>query len=47
MVIYNSGEKPGKGVYVCTKCGYKVDLKDSKGELPICPKCKATTYIKE
>lgn len=47
MVIYNAGEKPGKGVYICTVCGYKVELKDDSEELPICPKCKATTYKKE
>ncbi|AEE16504.1 zinc ribbon-containing protein [Treponema brennaborense] len=46
MKIYKSGEKPGKGTYVCTKCDQKVVLNDDSDVLPPCPKCKNTTYTK-
>ncbi len=41
-----TGEKPGKGTYMCTKCGQLVALDDHSDTLPPCPKCNATTYIK-
>lgn len=42
----STGEKPGKGTYVCTVCGQKVVLDDKTDTLPPCPKCSATTYNK-
>jgi DNA-directed RNA polymerase subunit RPC12/RpoP len=39
-----TGEKPGKGVYVCIKCGEKVRLDDNSDRLPPCPKCHGTEY---
>lgn len=45
-MIYNSGEKPGAGTYICTVCQYEVELKDGE-ELPVCPVCQATTYEKK
>ena len=27
-VMYNTGEKPGKGEYYCTRCGQNVTLDD-------------------
>lgn len=40
----NTGEKPGKGVYTCKKCGQQVVLDDNTDTLPPCPKCEATNY---
>lgn len=39
-----TGEKPGVGVYICTKCGNLVRLDDQTDKLPPCPKCHNTTY---
>jgi transcription initiation factor IIE alpha subunit len=41
---YNTGEKPGKGSYICKSCGQKVTLDDATDTLPPCPKCKKTNY---
>lgn len=46
-MIYNTGEKPGKGTYVCTVCGQEVILDDINDTLPPCPKCGATTFKKK
>jgi rubrerythrin len=40
-----TGEKPGKGVYTCTKCGQKVVLDDDSDTLPPCPRCNGTKYM--
>jgi DNA-directed RNA polymerase subunit RPC12/RpoP len=39
-----TGEKPGKGRYVCTNCGQVVHLDDNSDSLPPCPKCSKTNY---
>ena len=39
-----TGEKPGKGTYVCTNCGKKVTLDDKSDKLPPCPRCGGTNY---
>lgn len=44
--MYTTGEKPGKGTYVCMFCGQKVVLDDHNDTLPPCPKCGKTTYRK-
>lgn len=44
--MYSTGEKPGKGIYMCTKCGQYVRLDDDTDTLPPCPKCENTTYYK-
>jgi len=44
--MYRTGEKPGKGTYLCTKCGTKVTLDDKTDTLPPCPKCDNTTFKK-
>lgn len=43
---YSTGEKPGKGTYVCTTCGQAVVLDDNTDTLPPCPKCHKTSYTK-
>ncbi len=45
--MYTTGEKPGKGIYVCEKCGQKVILDDNNDTLPPCPKCGHTVYRKQ
>ncbi len=37
--MHTSGEKPGKGLYKCQKCGKEITLKTDGEELPICPVC--------
>lgn len=44
--MYSTGEKPGKGTYVCTICGTTVTLDDTTDTLPPCPKCDNTTFRK-
>ena len=46
-MMATTGEKPGKGTYVCKKCGVKVVLDDQTDTLPPCPKCAHTEYRKE
>jgi exosome complex RNA-binding protein Csl4 len=45
-MIYRTGEKPGKGLYQCTKCDQTVRLDDDSDTLPPCPKCDNTEYRK-
>ena len=48
-MTYNIGEKPGKGRYCCTKCGWSVVLDDDDDRLPPCGNCgpgQRTTYTK-
>lgn len=44
--MYITGQKPGKGTYVCTECGTIVVLDDETDTLPPCPKCNNTTFRK-
>lgn len=39
-----TGEKPGKGTYICRKCKTNVRLDDSTDTLPPCPKCSSTEF---
>lgn len=39
-----TGEKPGKGIYTCRKCGQTVRLDDASDRLPPCPKCEGTEF---
>ena len=39
-----TGEKPGKGIYICTNCGETVRLDDNSDRLPPCPRCRGTNY---
>ncbi len=40
-----SGDKPGKGIYVCEKCRIAVDLVDDAEILPYCPCCESHNYL--
>lgn len=39
-----TGEKPGKGTYVCKNCGQPVALDDDTDTLPPCSNCTGTEY---
>jgi len=39
-----TGEKPGKGRYVCINCGQVVILDNDDDVLPPCPKCDGTEF---
>lgn len=39
-----TGEKPGKGLYQCTKCGQTVYLDNHDDTLPPCPRCDGTDF---
>ena len=41
-----TGEKPGKGVYMCNKCIQPVVLDDTTDTLPPCPSCHGTKFTK-
>lgn len=41
-----TGEKPGKGTYICKSCGQSVVLDNHTDTLPPCPKCNKTEYRK-
>jgi len=40
----NTGEKPGKGTYICNNCGQAVVLDEDTDTLPPCPSCNHTEY---
>ena len=44
--MHKTGEKPGKGNYICTNCGQNVHLDDATDTLPPCPRCNNTTFRK-
>ncbi|MGL4107245.1 zinc ribbon-containing protein [Clostridium sp. LP20] len=39
-----TGEKPGKGIYICTKCQAPKHLDDDTDTLPPCSKCNNTEF---
>ena len=50
-MIYNVGQKPGKGIYTCTtpNCNWTVRLDDDSDRLPPCGNCgkgQNTQYTK-
>ena len=44
--MHTTGEKPGKGTYICISCGTRVVLDDNTDTLPPCPKCHKTAFYK-
>jgi len=44
--IFKTGQKPGKGHYVCTNCGEDLVLDDDTDRLPPCA-CKGVEFIRE
>ena len=43
-VMKVTGDRPGKGTYVCMTCGQKVVIKDDDEKLPVCPKCHGSMW---
>lgn len=44
--MVKTGEKPGKGLYLCITCGQSVRLDDDTDTMPPCPKCDGTNFEK-
>ena len=42
----SAGEKSGKGIYKCKKCGKKIEIANDTDTLPPCPRCGGTDFIK-
>lgn len=42
--MVTTGEKLGRGTYICKKCGQKVTLDDNTDTMPPCPKCDNTEF---
>ena len=47
FIMPQTNQAPGVGEYQCTKCGLIVTLKSPADKLPVCPKCRATDYIRK
>lgn len=45
-MLYDIGEKPGRGHYCCTRCGWRVYLKSNDTRLPPCGNCGKGQKIK-
>lgn len=45
-LMFNTGEKPGKGQYRCQMCGKYITLNDNTDRLPPCPDCDFTIFKK-
>jgi DNA-directed RNA polymerase subunit RPC12/RpoP len=41
-----TGEKPGKGLYKCLKCGQLARLDDDTDTMPPCPTCNGTEFVR-
>ncbi len=41
--VIKTGEKPGRGCYVCTNCGQDVDL-GARDKMPPCPRCSNNEF---
>lgn len=44
--MVTTGEKPGKGKYVCKKCKTEIVLDDDTDRMPPCPKCDGIEFEK-
>lgn len=44
--MFYAGDKPGKGIYICTECNHRIILEDDQDKLPICPFCNCAEYRK-
>jgi zinc ribbon family protein len=46
IMPYKCGQKPGRGRYVCRKCGEDVRLNHSTDALPKCRRCANCEFVK-
>jgi len=44
--MFRSGEKPGKGWYVCIRCNEDLFLNEDSDRLPPCAKCDGSEFKK-
>jgi DNA-directed RNA polymerase subunit RPC12/RpoP len=44
--IFSAGDTPGKGAYICKRCGKCVGIDDETVALPLCPQCQGTDFVK-
>ncbi len=44
--MYICGQRPGKGRYICLKCGEDLHLDNSNDTLPPCAKCHNCKFTK-
>jgi len=44
--MHKTKEKPGIGIYKCTRCGTIVKINNANDPLPSCPKCHNTVFMK-
>lgn len=44
--MYVSGEKPGRGVYMCMMCRLELIIESDNEALPKCPDCDGGVYKK-
>lgn len=44
--VYETGEKPGRGLYLCAKCDERIRLDQDSDRLPPCPRCNGTKWYK-
>ncbi|MDD5276554.1 MAG: zinc ribbon-containing protein [Methylovulum sp.] len=42
---YHSGEITSPGTFICDACGKEIAFK-TPSEIPVCPKCNATTFVR-
>lgn len=38
-MVYKTGDKPEKGVYICKKCFKRIVIDENNDTLPVCPRC--------
>ena len=39
-----TGDRPGKGTYICMTCGKKIVIENDEKKLPVCPQCKGSMF---
>ncbi len=44
-LVLSSGDRPGKGIYICQQCRHAVRLDHDSDDLPACPLCSHTEYL--
>jgi DNA-directed RNA polymerase subunit RPC12/RpoP len=40
----HTGDRPGKGTYICMTCGKKIVIEKDEKKLPVCPQCKGSMF---
>lgn len=43
--MYKTGQRPGKGRYICKKCQKPLYLEDENDTIPTCPLCFNNEFI--